>query len=135
MLKEFKEFIMRGNVMELAIAFVIGMAFAKIVTSLVDDILMPPIGMLLGGIDFTSFVIILKQGTDEVAPVTINYGIFIQILIEFLIIALAIFFIIKGLNRLKRKRVDEAEVTTPPAPTAEEQLLSEIRDLLKINKR
>lgn len=131
MLKEFKEFAMRGNVVDLAVGFIIGAAFAKIVSSLVDDILMPPIGMLLGGLDFTSFMIVLKEATADAEAVTINYGIFIQVLIEFIIVAFAIFLIVKGINNMRRKKAEVAEVATPPAPSAQEVLLTEIRDLLK----
>ncbi len=131
MLKEFKEFAMRGNVVDLAVGFIIGAAFAKIVSSLVDDILMPPIGMLLGGLDFTSFMIVLKEATADAEAVTINYGIFFQVLIEFIIVAFAIFLIVKGINTMRRKKAEVAEVATPPAPSAQEVLLTEIRDLLK----
>jgi large conductance mechanosensitive channel len=131
MIKEFKEFAMRGNVIDLAVGIIIGVAFAKIVTSLVNDIIMPPIGLLLGGTDFSAFVIVLKQATDEVAAVTINYGLFIQIIIEFIIVVFAIFLVVKGINKLKRKKAAEAEVAVPPAPSTGEILLTEIRDILK----
>jgi large conductance mechanosensitive channel len=131
MIKEFKEFAMRGNVIDLAVGIIIGVAFAKIVTSLVNDIIMPPIGLLLGGTDFSAFVIVLKQATDEVAAVTINYGVFIQIIIEFIIVVFAIFLVVKGINKLKRKKAAEAEVAVPPAPSTGEILLTEIRDILK----
>lgn len=129
MLKEFKEFAMRGSVIDLAVGVVIGGAFGKIVTSLVDDIIMPPIGFLTGGIDFSKMKYVLTSadetaGTSEVA---INYGNFINIIIQFVIIAFCIFMVIKGINSLKRKQEDP-----PPAgPSAEEKLLTEIRDLLK----
>ncbi len=131
MLKEFKEFAMRGNVVDLAVGFIIGAAFAKIVSSLVNDILMPPIGMLLGGMDFTSFMIVLKEATADAEAVTINYGVFIQMLIEFIIVAFAVFLIVKGINSMRRKKAEIAEVAAPPAPSAQEVLLTEIRDLLK----
>jgi large conductance mechanosensitive channel len=131
MFKEFKEFAMRGNVVDLAVGLVIGAAFARIVTSFVNDLLMPPIGLLLGDMDFSEFVIVLKEGTADLEPVTMNYGIFIQIIIEFIIVVFAIFLLIKGINRLRRKQAEAAEVATPPAPSPEEVLLSEIRDILK----
>jgi large conductance mechanosensitive channel len=120
-IKEFREFIMRGNVLDLAVAVVIGGAFGAIVTSLVDDLLMPLIGIMLGGIDFSGLAI-------EVGNATLRYGNFIQQIINFLIIAFALFLLIKLANRLMRKK---AEAPTPPAPTAEEKLLAEIRDILK----
>jgi len=132
---EFKEFISKGNVIDLAVGVVIGAAFGKIVTSLVDDILMPPIGILLGGINFSDLKYTLKGATvDEagkaVNAVTINYGNFIQIGIEFLIVALAIFvFVVKPLNAMKRRQA--VAPPTPAVSTKEEILLGEIRDLLK----
>lgn len=134
--KEFKEFALKGNVIDLAVAVVIGGAFGKIVTSLVNDIIMPPIGLLMGGVDFTSLFVSL-DGVDyetidaarEAAAPVIAYGSFIQVIIEFLIIALAIFVVIKGINSFKRK--EEAAPAAPPAPTPSEKLLEEIRDLLK----
>ncbi len=129
LMKEFKAFAMRGNVVDLAVAVVIGGAFGRIVTSLVNDIIMPPLGVLLGGVDFKDLVYILKKGSEEVDAVTMNYGMFIQNIIDFIIIAFAIFMIIKGINSLRKK---EAETPAdPPAPTTQEQLLTEIRDLLK----
>ena len=131
MLKEFKEFAMRGNVIDLAVGVVIGGAFGKIVTSLVDQIIMPPIGWLTGGIDFSQLKWVLKaaDNTDpahKVAEVAIQYGAFVNTLIQFIIIAFAIFMMIKGINRLSRKQ-EEA----PAAPPADVALLTEIRDLLK----
>lgn len=126
---DFKSFIMRGNVLDLAVAVVIGAAFGRIVTSFVSDVLMPPIGILLGGVDFSDLVVTIQQATAEAEAVTINYGVFIQTLIDFLIIAFAIFMVIKVFEKVKRK--EEAK----PAPIAEipvqEKLLTEIRDLLK----
>ena len=129
MLKEFKEFAVKGNVMDLAVAVIIGAAFGKIVASFVADVLMPPIGILLGGVDFTSFPIILKDAVGETPAVTLNYGKFIQTLIDFVIIAFSIFLMIKGLNSFKKK--EEEAPAAPPEPSKEEQLLTEIRDLLK----
>lgn len=120
MIKEFREFIMRGNVLDLAVAVIIGGAFGAIVTSLVDDIIMPLIGILMGGIDFSGLAV-------QVGSATVTYGNFIQAIINFLIIALALFLVIKAANSVMRKK---AEAPTPPAPTAEEKLLAEIRDLL-----
>lgn len=128
-LADFKKFAMRGNVIDLAIAVVIGAAFGRIVTSFVNDVLMPPIGLLLGGVDFTEFMITLKDATGEVAAVTINYGIFIQQVVNFTIVAFTIFIVIKSFERMKRK--EEVKPAAPPKPSAEEALLTEIRDLLK----
>jgi large conductance mechanosensitive channel len=128
MLKEFKEFAMKGNVIDLAVAVIIGTAFVQIVSSLVDDIIMPPIGLLLGGVDFTDLRITLKEGTEGVDPVTLNYGAFIQNVVDFLIIAFAVFMVVKVYQRTQRKK---EEAPAPPAPTNEEKLLAEIRDLLK----
>jgi large conductance mechanosensitive channel len=123
---------MRGNVIDLAVAVVIGGAFGKIVTSFVNDILMPPIGLLLGGMDFKELKFIIKEGTEALAPVTWNYGMFIQNVIDFLIIAFAIFMVVKAMMKLQKKKVEEpAPEPAPPEPTNEEKLLTEIRDLLK----
>ncbi len=124
--KDFKAFIMRGNVVDLAVAVVIGGAFGKIVTSFVNDILMPPIGILVGGIDFSNLKWIIQNSPDPKKIVSINYGTFINSIISFLIIALAIFIVI----RMLRKIVPEKEAA-PPAPPADVVLLTEIRDLLK----
>lgn len=129
MLKEFKDFAMRGNVVDLAVAVVIGGAFGKIVTSVVSDIIMPPIGMLLGGVDFSDLKVVLKAATEEVEAVSINYGAFINTLIDFIIIAFAIFMVIKGINATKKKQ-PAPPPPPPPAPSKEEVLLTEIRDLL-----
>lgn len=128
-LKEFKEFAMRGNVIDLAVGVVIGGAFGKIVTSLVDDLIMPIVGVLTGGIDFSEKKVVLKEAVGDVAAVTLNYGSFINIVIQFLIIAFCIFIVIKGLNSLKKK--EEVAPAEAPAPSKEEVLLSEIRDILK----
>ncbi len=130
-LKEFKEFAMRGSVVDLAVGVIIGGAFGKIVTSLVDDIIMPPIGYVTGGVDFSEIKYVLKEaneaaGTTEVA---INVGNFINVLIQFTIVAFCIFCVVKGLNSLKRKEEPAAEA--PAAPSKEETLLAEIRDILK----
>ena len=129
MLKEFKEFAMKGNVVDLAVAVIIGGAFGKIVTSFVNDIIMPPIGLLLGGVDLGDLKLQLKEAVGEVPAVTLNYGAWINTVIDFLIVALVIFLVIKALSTLKKKEA-EAPTPAPPAPTKEETLLTEIRDLL-----
>ena len=140
MLKEFKEFAMRGNVLDMAVGIIIGGAFGKIVTSLVNDVLMPPIGLLLGKVNFSDLKAVIMKGHDAVmegatmiqpatGPVTINYGLFIQTIIDFLIVAFCIFLVIKAMNNLTKKK--EAEPAAPPAPPEDITLLKEIRDLLK----
>lgn len=128
-LKEFKEFAMRGNVIDLAIGIVIGAAFGKIVTSLVNDIIMPPIGLLVGGVNFTDLKVVMKAAVGENPAVTLNYGNFLQVVFDFMIVAFAIFLLVKGINRLRKK--EEAKPAAPAAPTNEEKLLMEIRDSLK----
>jgi large conductance mechanosensitive channel len=138
MLKEFKEFAMRGNVVDMAVGIIIGGAFGKIVSSIVADVIMPPIGLLTGGVTFTDLKLILKEpvldaaGAVTTAAVSINYGNFIQVTIDFLIIAMAIFMMIKAMNRMKKK--EEVAPAAPHAPTKEEVLLAEIRDILKEKK-
>ena len=129
MMKEFREFAMRGNVVDMAVGIIIGGAFGKIVTSFVNDVLMPPIGMAIGGVDFSELAITLKEASGDVAAVTVNYGSFIQTVIDFIIIAFAIFMVVKAMNNLKKK--EEAAPPVPPKPSAEENLLTEIRDILK----
>jgi large conductance mechanosensitive channel len=129
MMKEFRDFAMRGNVMDMAIGIIIGAAFGKIVASFVNDVLMPPLGLALGGVDFSDLVIIMKEASGEVAAVTLNYGSFVQTVVDFAIIAFAIFMMIKTMNALKKK--EEVKPAAPPQPSAEETLLTEIRDLLK----
>lgn len=128
--KEFKEFAMRGNVVDLAVGVIIGAAFGKIVTSLVNDVIMPPIGYLTGGIDFKNLKVLIKQGdpANKIADVSINYGNFINTVIEFLIVAFCIFIVVKAINSMKRP--EEVPPSAPPAPSKEEVLLTEIRDLL-----
>src|SRR5829696_1002940 len=136
MWREFREFTMRGNVIDLAIGIIIGAAFTTIVNSLVNDIIMPPLGLLIGGIDFANFFVTLKGGHFETpdaakaaGAVTVNYGLFINAIIKFVIVAFAIFILVKQVNRL---RWEEAEKPAPPPePPRQEQLLAEIRDLLK----
>jgi large conductance mechanosensitive channel len=129
MLTEFKDFAMRGNVVDMAVGIVMGGAFGKIVSSFVGDVLMPPIGILLGGVDFSDLVITLKSAADGADAVTMRYGTFIQTVIDFLIIAFAIFLVVKAMNTVIKKK-DEAP-PPPPAPSKEEQLLTEIRDALR----
>ena len=134
--KELKEFMLRGNVIDMAVGIVIGGAFGKIVTSFVNDILMPPISMILGNTKFTEMKIVFKEavmsGDEIIDPaITWNYGNFIQVLIDFLIIGVSIFFVIKGINKMKRKKEAEPTPEPTPEPTKEEVLLTEIRDLLK----
>jgi large conductance mechanosensitive channel len=134
MLKEFKEFSVKGNMIDMAVGIIIGGAFGKLVASLVNDVIMPPIGYLLGGVDFKDLKILIKQAVMEegveIAPaVTLNYGNFIQTTVDFLIIAFAVFMMIKAINTLKKKQAEAP--AAPPEPSAQEKLLEEIRDLLK----
>lgn len=129
LIKELKDFMMRGNVVDMAVGVIIGGAFGKIVSSLVSDVIMPPIGYILNGVDFSELAVVLKAATADVPAVTINYGTFIQTVIDFIIIATVIFFAIKGINMLRKK--EEEKPAAPPAPSKEEVLLTEIRDLLK----
>jgi large conductance mechanosensitive channel len=126
--KEFRTFIERGNVLDLAVAVVIGGAFGKIVSSFVADVLMPPIGLLLGGVNFTALK--LRIGGTPEAPVTVNYGTFLQAVVDFIIIAFAIFLVVKAINAMKKK-----EEAAPAAPSNEEVLLTEIRDILKESRK
>lgn len=128
-IKEFREFAVKGNVVDLAVGIIIGVAFGKIVTSFVADVLMPPLGLLIGGIDFSNLVIVLKAAGDGTEAVAIRYGLFIQTVVDFVIVAFAVFLAVQLLNRLRRK--EAVAPATPPAPSAQEQLLTEIRDLLK----
>lgn len=144
MLKEFKSFAMRGNVLDLAVAVIIGGAFGKIITSFVNDVLMPPIGLLLGGADFSKLKIVLKHAEDAVmngdqvvtaavAEVSLRYGAFVNTVLDFLIVAFSIFLVIKAFNSMKKKEA-AAPPPAPPAPSKEEVLLTEIRDILKEKK-
>ena len=132
MMQEFKEFAVKGNVVDMAVGIIIGAAFANIVSSLVGDVIMPPIGVLLGGVDFTNLAFTVKEATGELPAVVIGYGKFIQTVIDFIIIAFVIFIAIKAINSLKRK--EEEMPKAPPNPPAQEVLLTEIRDLLKERK-
>lgn len=129
MVKEFKEFAMKGNVVDMAVGIVIGAAFGKIIKSLVADVIMPPIGILLGDVDFSQMGYVIKEASEGVEAVMIKYGAFLNTIVEFLIIAFAIFMVVKGMNNLKKKEKEAPKA--PPAPSKEEVLLGEIRDLLK----
>ena len=129
MMSEFKSFAMRGNVIDMAVGIVIGGAFGKIVSSFVNDVLMPPVGMLIGGVDFSDLALVLKAATDEAGAVTLKYGAFIQTVLDFVIIAFAIFMVVKAMNSMKKK--EEEVPAAPPKPSAEVELLTEIRDALK----
>jgi large conductance mechanosensitive channel len=133
--QEFREFAMKGNVVDMAVGIIIGAAFGKIVSSLVNDVIMPPLGLLIGGVDFTELKVILKEAAvdpagNAISAVTLNYGTFVQTTFDFLIVAFAIFLMIKAMNNMNKKQA-EAPAPAPPAPSKEETLLTEIRDLLK----
>jgi len=129
MMQEFREFAVKGNMMDMAVGIIIGGAFGKVVSSLVGDLLMPPIGMLVGGVDFTNLAITLKAAAGDQPAVLFGYGRFLQHVFDFLIVAWAMFMVIKGMNVLKREKA--AEPPPPPGPTKEETLLTEIRDALR----
>jgi large conductance mechanosensitive channel len=126
MLQEFKDFAMRGNVVDMAVGVIIGAAFGKITTSLVNDVVMPPIGMLLGGVDFSDRAVTLKDAVGEAPAVMLKYGVFVNTVLDFMIVAFVIFLLVKGINKLKR-----TEPPPPAAPSREEVLLTEIRDALQ----
>lgn len=128
-MKEFREFAIKGNVVDLAVGIIIGVAFGKIVTSFVGDVLMPPLGLLIGGIDFSNLAIVLKAAGAGTEAVVIRYGVFLQTIVDFVIVAFAVFIVVRLINRLRRK--EAVAPATPAAPTAQEQLLTEIRDLLR----
>ena len=132
MMSEFKQFAMRGNVVDLAVGGVIGAAFGKIVTSLVDQVIMPPIGKLIGGVDFASWKWVLTPASEAQPEVAIAFGAFLNTLVQFVIIAFAIFLVVKAVNRMMRREADKP--AEPPGPTNEEKLLMEIRDLLAARK-
>jgi large conductance mechanosensitive channel len=129
MVKEFKEFAMRGNVIDMAVGIVIGAAFGKIVSTFVAGVLMPPLGLLLGHVNFSELSIVLRPAAGTAAPVTMPYGLFIQAIVDFVIIGFAIFLVVKAMNSLKKKQAEAPEA--PAEPPAQERLLAEIRDLLK----
>jgi large conductance mechanosensitive channel len=132
MMSEFKDFAMKGNVVDMAVGIVIGGAFGKIVSSFVADVLMPPIGLALGGVDFSNLAITLKAASDGGEAVLMKYGVFIQTVVDFIIIAFAIFMVVKAMNSMK-KTEEAAPPAAPPAPSKEEVLLTEIRDALRSN--
>lgn len=140
LIEEFKKFAMRGNVVDMAVGIIIGGAFGKIVSSFVSDVIMPPLGLLIGGVNFTDLTITIKGEILDAAgavlnpAVTINYGTFLQVIFDFLIIAFSIFMMIKVMNNLNRKKEEAPAPSTPPPPAADIQLLTEIRDLLKSQK-
>ena len=127
MLQEFKDFAVKGNAVDMAVGFITGAAFGKIVSSIVDDVVMPPIGVLLGGVDFSDLKLVLKGAVGDVPAVTLNWGKFIQTCLDFVIVAFAVFMLVKAINALKRKQ----EAAPPPPAPADVALLTEIRDLLK----
>ncbi len=129
MLKEFKEFAVKGNMVDMAVGIIIGAAFGKIVSSLVKDVIMPAVGVMVGGVDFSNLAYTLQEAKEGVEAVTIKYGAFIQTIIDFLIVAMAIFVAVKVINSMKKK--EEEAPSAPPKPSNEEVLLGEIRDLLK----
>ena len=129
MMSEFKDFAIKGNVVDMAVGIVIGGAFGKIVSSFVADVLMPPIGLLLGGVDFSDLSVTLKAASEGAEAVLMKYGVFIQTMVDFLIIAFAIFMVVKAMNSMKIK--DEEAPAEPPKPSKEEVLLTEIRDALR----
>lgn len=135
-LQDFKAFAMKGNVIDMAVGVIIGGAFGKIVSSVVADVIMPPIGLLVGGVNFTDLKWVLKpavveEGQEVAAAVTLNYGNFLQVTFDFLVIAFSVFLFVRLLSRLNRKKEKPAAPAAPPAPSKEELLLTEIRDLLK----
>jgi large conductance mechanosensitive channel len=129
MLQEFRDFAVRGNVVDMAVGVIIGAAFGKITTSLVNDVMMPPLGMLLGGVDFSDKAVVLRAAEGAVPGVAVKYGIFVNTIIDFAIVALAVFFLVKAINSLRKQQA--AAPAPPPAPTREELLLTEIRDALR----
>ncbi|HEU4366311.1 MAG TPA: large-conductance mechanosensitive channel protein MscL [Candidatus Krumholzibacteria bacterium] len=127
--REFREFAVKGNMIDMAVGIIIGGAFGKIVSSLVADVIMPPLGLLIGGVNFTALKVTLRGAAEGRDAVTLNYGTFIQVAFDFFIVACAVFMMVKAINRMKRK--EEAAPAAPPAPSRQEVLLGEIRDLLK----
>ncbi len=128
-IQEFKSFAMKGNVVDMAVGIIIGAAFGKIVSSMVNDIIMPPLGLLIGGVNFTDLKFVMKAATETNPAVTLNYGNFLQVIFDFMIVAFAVFMVIKAINAAKQKQ--EATPPAPPAPSKEEILLTEIRDILR----
>jgi large conductance mechanosensitive channel len=133
LLSEFRQFAVKGNVVDMAVGIIIGAAFGKIVSSLVADVVMPPIGFLIGGVDFSHLVLELKHSTGALPPVAIKYGQFLQTVLDFVIVAAAVFALVKMIQKLKRQ--EAVAPSAPPAPSKEEELLTEIRDLLAEQRR
>lgn len=131
MVQEFKQFAIKGNVVDMAVGVIIGVAFGKIVSSLVTDVIMPPVGVLVGGVDFSKLAMTLQAATDTAPAVVVSYGKFIQTVVDFTIVAAVIFLVVKGINSMKKKEAAAAAAAAPSAPPAQEVLLREIRDLLK----
>ena len=131
MASEFRDFAMKGNVVDMAVGVVIGGAFGKIVTSFTNDILMPPIGLLLGGVDFSDLKIMIKEAVGETTAISINYGSFLNVVLDFLIIAFAIFLVVKAMNTAMSSMKKKEAAAPPPGPTQQEVLLGEIRDALR----
>ena len=129
MMSEFKEFAVKGNVVDMAVGVVIGGAFGKIVTSLVNDVIMPPIGVMMGGVDFSDLSFVIQEAVGDKPAVTLNWGNFVQTFINFIIIAFSIFLVVKGMNKMKKK--EEEAPAAPPEPSKEEVLLTQIRDALQ----
>lgn len=129
LLQEFKAFAVKGNAVDMAVGIIVGAAFGKIVNSLVGDVIMPPIGLAVGGVDFSDLAVTLKSAGEGAPGVVLKYGAFLQTVVDFTIIAFAVFLLVKGINALKR--TEEAKPASPPAPTRSEELLAEIRDLLR----
>jgi large conductance mechanosensitive channel len=134
MLQEFKEFAIKGNAIDMAVGIIVGAAFGKIISSLVADVFMPPVGVLIGGVDFTKLAVIIKDATEKAPAVTLNYGNFIQTMVDFTIIAFIIFMVVKLINGLKKSEAAAPAPAATPEPSREELLLTEIRDLLKERK-
>ncbi len=132
MIQEFKSFAMKGNVVDMAVGIIIGAAFGKIVTSLVTDVVMPPLGLLIGGVDFSALGVTIRQAAADSPAVVLKYGVFINTIVDFIIVALAIFLLVRGMNALRKKQAEAP--AAPPAPSKQEVLLGEIRDLLKAGK-
>lgn len=132
MMSEFKSFAIKGNVVDMAVGIIIGIAFGKIVSSFVADVVMPPIGLMLGGVSFADLTVVLKEAVGETAAVTINYGVFVQAMLDFTVVAFAVFIAVKAINSMRKK--EAAAPSAPAAPSKEQVLLTEIRDLLKQQK-
>lgn len=133
--KEFRDFAVKGNVVDMAVGIIIGAAFGKIVSSLVADVLMPPLGLLLSGVDFSHLQVVLREAEGAQQAVVLRYGVFVQTVFDFTIVAMAVFMLVKAINRLRKNAEKEAAAAPPPPPSAQETLLAEIRDLLKNQQR